>query len=71
MGLTTSNEFLNLENWLLLLINTYNRNPSNALAKTISAYLTKLLNHDDIYDYRDRRCDYLRMQRFWRWQAAN
>lgn len=69
MCLAVSKEFTYLENWLIMLLSTYKKNPSCALAKTISFYLSKLLHHDDIHFCGDKRCEYLAMQRFWHWQA--
>jgi len=70
MCLKSSQEFLQLENWLTLLITTYKEHPSLGLAKTISYYLNRLLNHDDINFCGDKRCDYLVMQKFWQWQSS-
>ena len=69
MCLKTSNEFNYIENWLVMLINTYKSNPSRGLAKTIYFYLNKLLKHDDIFFCGEKRCEYPVMQRFWRWHA--
>ena len=71
MCLAVSNEFAYMENWLIMLLTTYNNNPSSALAKTISFYLNKLLHHDDINFCGDKRCEYLAMQRFWQWHGSN
>lgn len=70
MRLTASNEFTYMESWLVMLLTTYNNNPSSGLAKTISFYLTKLLHHDDINFSGNKRCEYLAMQRFWQWHAG-
>ncbi|TWX69882.1 hypothetical protein ESZ36_08060 [Colwellia demingiae] len=70
MCLTASNEFTHMESWLVMLLTTYNNNPSSGLAKTISFYLTKLLRHDDISFSGNKRCEYLAMQRFWQWHAG-
>ncbi|GAA0823619.1 hypothetical protein KO495_13425 [Colwellia sp. D2M02] len=69
MKTTPSKEFLRIETWLTVLIATYKSHPSNGLAQTISFYLSTLLNHDDICFCGDKRCDYLAMQRYWRWYA--
>lgn len=69
MCLKSSSEFLHIENWLKILIVTYKEHPSSGLAKTINYYLTRLLNHDDINHCGDKRCDYLIMQKYWRWQG--
>lgn len=70
MCLAVSNEFAYMESWLVMLLTTYNNNPSSGLAKTISFYLNKLLHHDDINFCGDKRCEYLAMQRFWQWHGA-
>ncbi len=69
MCLAVSNEFAYMESWLVMLLTTYNNNPSSGLAKTISFYLNKLLRHDDINFCGDKRCEYLAMQRFWQWHG--
>ncbi|KGJ90568.1 hypothetical protein [Colwellia psychrerythraea] len=69
MCLTTSTEFTNIENWLVMLLTTYKNNPSSGLAQTICFYLNKLLHHDDIHFCGDKRCEYIAMQRFWHWHA--
>lgn len=69
MCLTLSKEFITMENWLNVLLNTYKIQPSSGLALTINTQLNKLLDHDDISFCGNKRCDYLNMQRFWQWQA--
>lgn len=69
MRLSTAQEFTELERWLVVSIATYKSSPSRGLAKTISFYLTCLLQHDDIDRCGNKRCDYLSMQRFWHWYA--
>lgn len=71
MCLTPSTEFSTMESWLTILLETYNSNPTYALAQTINYYLGKLLNHDDIHYCGNKRCDYLIMQRFWHWRSTN
>jgi len=73
-----SSEFLQLENWLTILVTTYKDHPTYGLAKTINYYLDRLLCHEDIslYDkcgenHKDKRCDYLSMKMFWGWQAKS
>ncbi len=69
MCLKSSTEFLQLENWLTILITTYKEHPSCGLAKTISYYLAGLLHHDDIDFCGGKRCDYLVMYKYWQWQS--
>ncbi|MGV2873578.1 hypothetical protein [Colwellia sp. E150_009] len=71
MCLKASSEFLQLENWLIILITTYKENPSSGLAKIINYYLGRLLHHDDMNFCGEKRCDYLVMKKFWRWQAKH
>lgn len=71
MCLKASNEFIQLETWLTILLTTYKDHPSCGLAKTISYYLGRLLRHDDIHFCGEKRCEYLVMQKFWRWQARH
>jgi len=68
MRLKSSSEFVQLETWLHILITTHKDHPSCGLAKTINYYLSRLLHHDDIDFNCDRRCGYLSMQKYWRWQ---
>lgn len=68
MCLKLSSEFKQLENWLDILMVTYRDNPSRGLAKTINYYLNRLLHHDDINLNGAKHCDYLSMQKYWRWQ---
>ncbi|WP_057179921.1 hypothetical protein [Colwellia sp. MT2012] len=48
-----------MENWLVMLLTVYQSNASNGLAQTISFYLDKLLQHEDIHFCGDKRCDYI------------
>ena len=70
MCLTVSKEFSYLETWVDMLITTYKNNPSSGLAKTVCFYIEKILHHDDIDFFGDKRCEYLAMQRFWHWYAT-
>jgi hypothetical protein len=69
MCLKSSSEFIQLETWLNILIKTYRQNPSCGLAKTINYYLSRLLHHDELSFNGGKRCDYLSMQKYWRWQV--
>lgn len=71
MCLEVSSEFKQLETWLNILIVTYGDHPTCGLAKTINYYLNRLLHHNDIHFDGDKRCDYLSMQKYWRWQINN
>lgn len=69
MCLKPSSEIVQLESWLNILIITYKDHPSCGLAKTINYYFSRLLHHDDIDFDEVKRCDYLSMQKYWRWQV--
>ncbi len=71
MCLKVSSEFKQLESWLNILIVTYGDHPTCGLAKTINYYLNRLLHHNDIHFDGDKRCDYISMQKYWRWQISN
>lgn len=71
MCLKPSSELLQLDKWLNILIITYKDHPSASLAQTINYYLSRLLLHDDIAFCGEKRCDYLLMQKYWRWQASH
>jgi hypothetical protein len=71
MCLKSSSEFLQLETWLTILITTYKDHPNRSLAKTISYYLGRILQHDDIFFCGEKRCEYLVMQKFWLWKNNN
>lgn len=71
MCLKVSPEFSQLEAWLSILLSTYEAHPSGSLAKTINYYLERILHHDDIYFYSQKHCEYIVMQKFWRWQASH
>jgi len=68
MCLKSTSEFVQLETWLDILTSTYKIHPTVGLAKTINYYLMRLLHHDDIGLNSDKRCGYLSMQKYWRWQ---
>lgn len=69
MCLKSSSDIVQLESWLNILMITYQDHPSCGLAKTINYYLSRLLHHDDIGFDEVKRCDYLSMQKYWRWQV--
>lgn len=71
MCLKVSGEFSQLETWLTVLITTYKDHPSSGLAKTINYYLGRILRHEDIHFYGKKHCEYLVMQKFWRWKTRS
>jgi len=79
MRLKISGEFLQLERWLTILIETYKDYPSYGLAKTINYYVAGLLHHEDIHlcgqksgeNGNDKRCEYLSMKKFWEWKISS
>ena len=71
MCLKVPSEFLQIENWLIILVTTYKDHPSNGLAKIINYYLERLLNHTEIIAYSEKRCEYLAMQKYWGWKVRH
>ena len=71
MNTIPSQEFYQLENWLQVLTKTYADYPSNALAKVILYYLSRIIHHDDALLMPEKQCDYISMQKFWHWQSRN
>jgi len=66
-----SSSYVLLEEWIIILTNAYSDHPSNGLAKVISYYLKRLIQHDDFPLSSYHRCDYLTMQKYWQWVATN
>jgi len=62
-----SKNFIRLEEWIIILANTYSEHPSSSLAKIIHYYLNRLIKHDDFPLCSYYRCDYLTMQKYWQW----
>lgn len=71
MCVKASSELLQLENWLSLLIATYQEHPSCGLAKIINYYIERLSRHDDMEFCGKNSCEYLGMKKFWQWQAQH
>lgn len=63
-------EIVQLESWLSILICTYKEHPSIGLAKTISYYLERVINHDDFDLKQHHCCHYRSMKKYWRWQCT-
>jgi len=69
LSMMTNNakNFNQLEDWLTILINTYSIQPSTSLAKIISYQLNQLILDDELKFIIDKRCEYIAMQKYWRW----
>lgn len=64
-----SDEYLSIKSWLSLLMETYAVHPTKNLAKVITHYLTKLINHDDIELEQNKPYEYASLIRYWKWRA--
>jgi len=62
-----TNEIIQLESWLVILINTYIEHPSINLAKIISYYIDRILTHDDFELNQPNNCQYIAMRKYWHW----
>jgi hypothetical protein len=68
-GIMKSNEIIQYENWLSLLIETYTEFPDSNLAKVIHYYLERILLHDEFDLGLPKSCHYISMKKFWYQQA--
>jgi hypothetical protein len=66
-----SQNYVYIEEWIIILTNTYSEYPSTGLAKVINYYLKRLLQHDDFPLSSYYRCDYLTMMKYWQWVAKH
>ena len=67
MHINIVKDFTQMEEWLVILLNTYSDHPSSGLAKIISHNLTNILHHDEAIFQPLKFCDYLSMQKYWHW----
>ena len=67
MHINSVKDFTQMEEWLVVLLNTYSEHPSSGLAKIILHNLTNILHHDDVTCQPLKFCDYLSMQKYWQW----
>jgi len=56
-----------LENWLNVLITSYQYQPDHASIKYILYYIERITNENDD-ELNVNLCDYLHMKRFWQWK---
>jgi len=47
MHIATAKELDQIKQWIQILTSTYAEYPSNALAKTVSYYIERLVHHED------------------------
>lgn len=62
-----------LENWLSVLITSYQHQPDQGVIKHILYYIERI-THESNYDNALSLCEYQHMKRFWQWklqQAGN
>ncbi len=60
-------ELSQLEDWLSILMATYNKIPSISLAKVITYYIERIVNHDDFELKYRTHCQYVTMRKYWHW----
>jgi len=58
-----------LEQWLKVLIVSYQINPSASVAQCIVYYIERILQHEDCPKAYGQQCHYFSMKKFWYWQA--
>ena len=62
-------EFIQIEEWLQILINTYATHPSTGLAQVIHYYLIRLMNMDNMPTEIQHTCSYFSLLKFWIYRA--
>lgn len=64
-----SNKFQQLENWLQVLIVSYQTSPNLATLKHILYYVERLIFHPECQENIERLSCYRKVQKFWQWRA--
>jgi len=59
-----------LEDWLSILVSTYNDHPSHGLARVINYYIERMLFQENVMIEPHAYCHYLTMRKYWRWQQS-
>ena len=60
-----SSEISQLEDWLQILMSTYDQHPSDNLAKVINYYIDRIAHHDDFNSTSHNLCQYATMKKYW------
>lgn len=58
------------ENWLQILMNTYQCHPSHGLAQVINYYLGRIIHDEEIKCDHRKLMKYCSMKKFWHWRSA-
>ncbi|REL30585.1 hypothetical protein [Thalassotalea euphylliae] len=56
-----------MEQWLQVLLLSYQTSPETQIVKYINYYLSRILSHEECQATKQKHCQYLRMQRYWQW----
>ncbi|WP_448551439.1 hypothetical protein [Thalassotalea montiporae] len=56
-----------MEQWLQVLLLSYQTSPETQIVKYINYYLSRILSHEECQAIKQKHCQYLRMQRYWQW----
>lgn len=62
-------KYLQMNNWLSILVNTYSENPSTGLAKVINYYVERLSQFEEVIYDKELSCQFVQMKRFWFWRS--
>jgi len=68
--ISESSELSQIESWLSVLTHTYAAHPNEALAKVITYYLKRIIQHDDFTAYANQPCQYFSMLKYWQQQIT-
>ncbi|MCJ8321687.1 MAG: hypothetical protein MJK12_18780 [Colwellia sp.] len=71
MPIATAKDLDQIKQWIQILTSTYAEYPTNALAKTISYYVERLMHHEDIELDTIKPCEYISMLKYWQWLAKS
>lgn len=65
---TTNTKALSImEQWLQVLLLSYQTAPEVQIVKYINYYLCRILSHEECQATKQKHCQYLRMQKYWQW----
>ncbi|REL25720.1 hypothetical protein DXX93_03560 [Thalassotalea euphylliae] len=59
-----------MEQWLQVLLLSYQTAPQTQIIKYINYYLTRIIAHEECQACRQKHCQYLRMQKYWQWRLS-
>ena len=59
-----------MEQWLQVLLTSYQAAPDSQIVKYINYYLERILRDQECRACQHKHCQYLRMQKYWQWQLT-